>query len=266
MEADIWLDGDELRVGHTRKTVLQGHSLRSLYLRPLLEMLEYNNPAPVNTSRSSIHARRSERDEDDTVGIFVNDPAQTLVLLIDFKNNVEQTWSLLIEQLRPLRERGFLTHFNGSDIIHRPVTIVATGDAPFNRILEYAPRDIFYDAPLDNLTPDFSSEASDIIQEDADGFMFNAENSYYASVDFHKTIGPLALGRLTQDQLARLQGQVRAAHARGLKVRYWGTPKWPVGLRNYVWRVLVREGVDVLNVDDLYGATKQDWKSRGWWS
>jgi hypothetical protein len=30
-------------------------------------------------------------------------------------------------------------------------------------------------------------------------------------------------------------------------------------LRNHVWDVLVREGVDVLNVDDLRGVSKQVW-------
>ena len=34
-------------------------------------------------------------------------------------------------------------------------------------------------------------------------------------------------------------------------------PAWPLGLRDYVWEVLVKEGVDILNVDDLRGA-------RGW--
>ncbi|KAJ5639893.1 uncharacterized protein N7484_007755 [Penicillium longicatenatum] len=47
--------------------------------------------------------------------------------------------------------------------------------------------------------------------------------SDYASVNFRKAIGPLLLGRLAQDQLARLQSQINAAHARGLKVWCWGT-------------------------------------------
>ncbi|KAJ5261449.1 hypothetical protein N7478_012044 [Penicillium angulare] len=268
VEADVWLDGNELRVGHSRKTVLQSQSLRSLYLHPLLEMLEYNNPSPANLSKSGVYERRAEGSNNDPVGIFVNDPSQTLVLLIDFKKDPEQIWSLLVRQLAPLRNRGYLTHFDGSEMIHRPVTIVATGDAPFHRILESAPiRDIFFDAPLNSIihTPDLSKKASDYTQRENDSLMISAENSYYASGDFHKIVGSLALGRLTQDQLARLQEQVKAAHARGLKIRYWGTPTWPVGLRNHIWRVLIRENVDVLNVDDLYGATRQDWQSRGWW-
>lgn len=85
-------------------------------------------------------------------------------------------------------------------------------------------------------------------------------------MDFHKSIGSFPLSRLSQDRLATLRNQIREVHERGLKVRYWGMPGWPVGLRNYVWRVLVREGVDMLNVDDLRAATRVDWRLRGgWW-
>lgn len=80
----------------------------------------------------------------------------------------------------------------------------------------------FYDAPLDKLT--FGLDLCFPIEESRDeteGFVYDVETSFYASVDFRKAIGPLLLGRLTQDQLVRLQGQIDATHARGLKVRYW---------------------------------------------
>jgi len=86
---------------------------------------------------------------------------------------------------------------------------------------------------------------------------FTSQNSYYASVSLHKSIGTIWRGRLTPKQLDIIRGQVRGAHRRGLKARYWDLPAWPLGLRDYVWEVLVKEGVDVLNVDDLRGV-------RGW--
>lgn len=251
VEADVWLDGDELRVGHTLKTVLPGHTLRSLYLNPLLEMLQQHDPRYGNgTTKAST----------DITGVFANDLSQTLVLLVDFKADGELIWPLLMEQLEPLRESGYLSYFDGSEMIQRPITVVATGDAPFHLIVENATyRDVFYDTPLDKLY--LSSESS----PGPDGSIYNTNNSYYASVDFRNSIGSLPLSRLSQAQLVKVRNQIRVAHEHGLKVRYWGTPTWPVGLRNYVWRVLVREGVDVLNVDDLHGATKVDWKSRSWW-
>lgn len=274
VEADIWLDGDELRVGHTMRTVLPNQSLRSLYIDPLLEILDQHNPARNISSgetRSLIEA-----DDFSPVGIFVTEPDQPLILLIDFKASPELLWPILMKHLQPLRQKGYLTHFNGTTLIQRPITVVATGSAPFHRIqASNTYRDIFYDAPLDKLVPipselkpepepESKSETSHISDPNSDS-PYTKYNSYYASVDFHASIGSLPLGRLSQDQLAKIRAQIAAAHDRGLKVRYWGTPGWPVGLRDYVWRVLVREGVDMLNVDDLRAASRVDWRMRGWW-
>ncbi|KAJ5594585.1 uncharacterized protein N7459_000793 [Penicillium hispanicum] len=259
VEADIWLEADELRVGHTARTLLLGHSLRSLYLNPLREILRHHNPASVNRSRSF------QPGDKDVVGVFSSDPAQTLVLLIDFKSEGDSIWPRLVQQLQPLREGGFLSYFNGSTVISRPITVVASGNAPLHRILENTTyRDIFYDAPLGDLTHTVETAAGESLE--VKDPIYNVQNSYYASVDFRTAIGSLPLGRLSQDQLVRLRSQVQDAHKQGLKVRYWGTPNWPAGLRKYVWRALVRDGVDIINVDDLHGATRLDWKSRTRWS
>ncbi|KAJ5241862.1 uncharacterized protein N7469_000189 [Penicillium citrinum] len=260
VEADIWLENGLLRVGHTRKTVLRGQTLQSLYLNPLLEMLKQHNPQLNRTSLAfSSGSTFDQNEEDELVGIFATDPKQTLVLLIDFKSG-EHLWEYLIESLHSFREHGLLTFSNGSDVISRPITIVVTGDAPFYRVARNTYHDIFYDAPLDGLSLPESTASSGHAN-----VPYSPQNSYYASVDFRKAIGSLPLSRLSQGQLVKLRNQIRDAHGRGLKVRYWGTPSWPVNLRNYVWRVLVREGVDMLNVDDLNAATKVDWKETSWW-
>lgn len=261
VEADIWLDGDELRVGHTMRTVLPDQSLRSLYIDPLLEILEQHNPPRNFSTSDTASSADTEVEEPAPVGVFATDPGQTLILLIDFKEFPDLLWPVLMNNLQPLRQKGYLTHFNGTDIINRPITVVATGDAPFDRIQDNTSyRDIFYDAPLDKLPTDTPSTS-----DPEAASPYTKYNSYYASVDFHASIGSLYLGRLSADQLTKVRAQIAAAHDRGLKVRYWGTPGWPVGLRNYVWRVLVREGVDMLNVDDLRGASRVDWRVKGWW-
>ncbi|MCJ1376922.1 Altered inheritance of mitochondria protein 6 [Xylographa soralifera] len=89
--------------------------------------------------------------------------------------------------------------------------------------------------------------------------IYTPENSYYASVAFGKAIGRMWRWRLSEQQMALIRGHIRGAHRRGLKVRYWDLPDWPIGLRSYVWDVLMREGMDVLNVDDLRAASKWDW-------
>ncbi|GAA86872.1 similar to An13g01980 [Aspergillus luchuensis IFO 4308] len=259
VEADVWPSNDELLVGHTPFTLHHEVTLRSLYLNPLLDLLQKHNTR--SSQLEPAHHPGSFR-----AGVFSSDPSQTLVLLIDFKEQPEATWSMVMEQLQPLRDSDYLTYFNGTDVITRPLTVVATGDAPFDRITSNQTyRDIFYDAPLDQLAllPP-STEQSDRPNPEADP-TYSYKNSYYASVDFRKTIGSLSRNRFSQGQLELVRKQVEAAHARGLKVRYWGTPSWPRGLRNHVWHVLVREGVDLINVDDLREATRQDWrKHRSW--
>lgn len=246
LEADVWSWHNELLVGHSRYTVLRG-TLQTLYLDPLLRMLDEHNV---------VSPKWPHINNEEILGVFANDPKQTLVLLVDFKSDGDLIWPLLEDRLQPFRQKGYLTHFNGSDVISRPLTVVASGNAPFHLITENSTyRDIFYDAPLGNLT--FHTEDS--------MNTYNPSNSYYASADFRQSIGSLSLGRLSDDQLLILRSQVHAAHRLGLKVRYWGNPSWPVGLRNRVWNALVHEGVDVINTDDLRGATKQDWKSYRWW-
>ncbi|CAG8898523.1 unnamed protein product [Penicillium egyptiacum] len=254
VEVDVWPWGNEILVGHSPSTVLRG-TLQSLYLDPLLKMLDTHNAPPSRNWPKVV--------SQEMAGPFSNDPKQTLTLLIDCKTEGDRTWPLLVEQLNPFREKGYLTHFNGSDVVYGPITVVVSGDMPFHLLLENTTyRDVFYDAPLDNLT--FPTEIMTDDNKSMDS-TYNPSNSYYASADFRTAIGSLSLSRLSDIQLAVLRSQVRAAHMMGLKVRYWGTPTWPVGLRNHVWHVLVHEGVDVINTDDLRGATRQDWKPHHWW-
>ncbi|KAJ5558965.1 hypothetical protein N7535_009162 [Penicillium sp. DV-2018c] len=280
VEADVWLFNDELYVGHTRSSLKEHQTLRSTYIDPLVTILDRQNQATkFNTDTNT---------KTSPTGIFDTNPSQSLILLIDFKTSGPETYHVVSKHLAPLRDRGYLTHFNGDTIIQRPVTIVGTGNTPFNLVTANTTyRDIFFDAPLDKLVDPGSEQADNIpnnpplatgtgtdLGQGHSGMpavitasTFNSSNSFYASVSFKKTIGFPWPFHFTQGQMERIRAQVRAAHRLGLKVRYWALPSWPRSLRNHVWRVLAQEGVDMLNVDDLVGATKGDWDSKvfDWW-
>lgn len=280
VEADVWLADDELYVGHTTSALTRNRTLSSLYVNPLVELLEKQNPV------TSFHPNKDKPLN----GVFDTDPSQSLILLIDFKTDGPATWPHVISQLSPLRDRGYLTYFNGTDVVQGPVTVVGTGDAPFDLLTANSTyRDIFFDAPLAKLEEEAPSVAVDDhslqktpnskrlphgfgqghsgLPSDVSPDTFNATNSYYASVNFKKSIGSLWHFHLTPQQLERIRAQIRGAHHRGLKVRYWGLPHWPRSLRNRIWNILVQEGVDILNVDDLRSATRKDWtrKPASWW-
>ncbi|KAK5454690.1 Altered inheritance of mitochondria protein 6 [Exophiala xenobiotica] len=309
-EADVWLVDDELYVGHRSYALAQNRTLQSLYLEPLLKLLNKQNP--------TTEYQPNEDHPDYLVdklplnGIFDVDPSQTFVLLIDFKSFGPALWRKLNEQLTALREKGYLTYFNGTSIVERPITVVGTGNAPFDLLaVDEGYRDVFFDAPLDEMA-DLSTHwpnpnrEQDVTRSRADyrtlpnttatsspsqtpslanmdptdhqlgtsstldlthsssppttADVYNSTNSYYASASFTRSIGRVWGSRLTQDQLQLIRGQIRGAHAHGLKVRYWGLPQWPIGLRNHVWHILIREGVDMLNVDDVRGGTQRDWR------
>ncbi len=109
--------------------------------------------------------------------------------------------------------------------------------------------DIFFDAPLLELEADAGSSSP----------KYTLSNSYYASVDLSNAVGKV-WSSLSHSQLAKIGKQASAAAEAGLVSRYWDTPGWPVSVRNKIWAQLAAQGVGVLNVDELWTASKEDWR------
>ncbi|KAI8298593.1 Altered inheritance of mitochondria protein 6-like protein [Colletotrichum sp. SAR11_240] len=236
IEADVWLYGTELFVGHDRWSLREENTFTSLYVDPLVRLLEERNSCHENSTD-----QRSR-------GIYEANPNQTLILLVDLKTNGAETWPEVVRQLQPLRDRGWLSTVIDGQVNYGPITVVGTGNTPFDMLVKNTTyRDYFFDAPLTKL------DTND----------FNPTNSYYTSVSFKKAVGMVWFGDLSKSQITKLREQVKQAHARGLKVRYWDLPAWPISIRNHIWGILIREGVDILNVDDLKGA-RREWDLRGW--
>jgi hypothetical protein len=233
IEADIWLtEDDELLVSHSWESTTKDRTIKSLYLDPLANILEQRNATTADS-------------QDKKTGIFDMDPTTTTVLLIDFKSDGAATWPVLLSQLAPLREKNWLTYYDGETLHQGPLTIVGTGNTPFDLIQAAATdRYIFFDAPLLSVSNDY-----------------NTTNSYYASSALSSAVGKVWFATMSSGQIERVKEQVEAADAKGLKSRYWGTPSWPIGRRDEVWKVLMGAGVGVLNVDDLVSATMWNW---GW--
>ncbi|KAK2602570.1 hypothetical protein N8I77_009088 [Diaporthe amygdali] len=237
VEADVWLFDDpdrrdHLYVGHSKAALQRDRTFQSLYIQPLVEILTRQNPTTEfynGTSR----------------GVFDTAPEQTLTLLVDVKTAGPKTWTKVVEQLEPLRERGWLTHFANGTIHQRAITVVGTGNTPFDLLTSNDTyRDYFFDAPLNRLAES----------------PYDMTNSYFASVSFGSTIGRTWMGKISKEQIRRIRLQVKQAHAKGLKARYWDIPEWPVTARNRIWDLLVQEGVDLLNADNVKAAAKRGWE------
>ena len=285
IEADVWLgDNDTLLVGHVPHALSLERTLAALYLEPLVQVLDEANPEAIEIDRYKYHHLAKNHGLN---GVFETDASQDLVFMIDFKSDGHELWPLIYDSLDILRRKNYLTHWNGTSVVRGPVTIVVSGNAPFQNIVENEHyRDIFFDAPLElmsALTETLDATVQEVHpleeqRKDKDDPLrlpwldptnptsYDRSNSYYASVSFKHSIGYPTHSNLTPEQMSQLRAQISGAHAQGLVVRYWGVPNWPLGIRNYLWRVLVREGVDILSVDHVEAVATEDWgpKKGGW--
>jgi hypothetical protein len=232
VEADIWQCDDELCVGHEEGSLRPERTLRTLYLDPISCILEQQNAIEF-------------WNETTPRGIFDTDPDTSLVLLIDFKTNGHDLWGFVSKELEQLRQKGWLTYYNGSAVTTGPITVVVTGDAPFDMVIANETyRDMFFDAPLNDLN---------------DG-KYTASNSYYASISMKQALGRIWFNSLSTRQTEIINDHVKGAEKFGLVSRYWDIPSWPVSFRMRLWTVLVERGIGMLNVDDIYTASWWNWK------
>ncbi|KAG0156086.1 hypothetical protein PDIDSM_3262 [Penicillium digitatum] len=229
-EADVWLYNGTLYVGHDQSALTASRTLESLYINPILDVLERQNPESPFTSSPSKN------------GVWDTVPDRTLYFFIDVKTSGPETFKAVIAALEPLREKGYLTTVrDGRTVTNGPVTIIGTGETPFDMVAPIKDRDYFFDAPLADLNDPKYADVTGVI-------------SPVASTNFQEAVGKITVDTdpiLSDDQLKALREQISTANERGIGARYWNTPHFPLRARNLVWRTLLREGVILLNVDDL---------------
>jgi glycerophosphoryl diester phosphodiesterase len=124
LEADVFLVGAELLVGHTSLSLRRGRTLESLYLAPLAQ-------------RARENGGRVYRD------------GPPVTLLVDFKTD----GAALYAALRPLlRKYGdVLTSFGGGTVTERAVTVIISGNRPVEVLAGESERFAFIDGRLPDL-------------------------------------------------------------------------------------------------------------------
>ncbi|KAL8924390.1 MAG: hypothetical protein Q9172_002737, partial [Xanthocarpia lactea] len=209
VEADVWLDTklkDDLYVGHTRKSLRPARTLNSLYIEPLLAVLnDMNRPSNISSPASE------EATQEAPSGVFETFPNQTLTLLIDLKTSSDSTFPVVLAALQPLLEQNYLTTWTQEKgLVPGPITVVGTGNTEFTSAImdpdNSDPRIIFFDAPLPTLASLNSKDEND----------YNRNNSYYASVSYDVEIGKPFLGFMYPSQVHKVRRQIEAAKEKGL--------------------------------------------------
>ena len=234
-EADVWLYDGQLLVGHDVASLRPDRTFGSLYVDPLVKILDQKNPTNQYSAYAAQQYHYSEAN-----GVYDTDAGISLHLLVDVKTPGEQTWPFVVEALQPLRDRGYLSYVNATDVSinSRQVTVIGTGNTPLNYLLARPDRDYFFDAPLAALNSTFVPTLSPL-----------------ASTSLKAHIGWNGVFAATASQLGNMTALVDQAHEQGLTTRFWENPTWPKFARNRVWRTFIEIGVDYINADDLEAAS-----------
>lgn len=193
VESDVWLYNGTLYVGHGPSSLSPARTFQSLYIEPILWVLNRENPvSPFVTSKT-----RS--------GVFDGYPSQTFYLFVDVKTPGETTWPYVVQALQPLRDAGYLTTYDGTGVTPGAVTVIGTGNTPLDQIQNKKFRDYFYDAPIPLLETTFSNLTSDV--------------SPIASTDFAAVFGTVNGTKFNSTQLATLKSQIATAKRKGILTR-----------------------------------------------
>lgn len=91
IEADVWLYNDTLYVGHEQSALTTQRTFQSLYIDPILSVLQAQNP--TNSSFVTGTTRN---------GVFDTSSGQTLYLFVDVKTSGATTWPVVVKALQPL--------------------------------------------------------------------------------------------------------------------------------------------------------------------
>lgn len=208
IEADVFLRRGNLVVAHINPYFKTHRKLEELYFKPLLNHISNNN------------------------GMVYLNYHTPIILLIDIKSDANETY----KALKPLLEkyRAILTSCNNGIIIPQAVTIVISGNKPYDMIKNENDRLAFIDNDLQT--------ASNQVQ---------ANVFTMASCKYSKLIKWNGYGSLPENQRNKLINYIKLAHSRGEKVRLWASPD-----NASVWKELLKCGVDLINTNQLVALKK----------
>ncbi|ANZ73659.1 BA75_00082T0 [Komagataella pastoris] len=244
VEADVWYfdsDPDTIFVGHNKVFLSSKWNLDDMYLNPLFSLIGQNNIAK-RFEDENVSTRRN--------GIFYNNLHQTLYLYLDIKSNSEKTMAALEDKLSPFINNEYLSYYNSEtdEFVEGPVTVIITGNYPYDYIVSKSTRYFFIDAPLFKFKND-----EELAKYNHSCIALASSASLYQLTESRRALAGVA--GLSEAQVDTISSYIDIAHNNDIKVRIWETPSWPVRTRNEVWKQLITLGVDTLNVDDLYAAT-----------
>jgi glycerophosphoryl diester phosphodiesterase len=150
-----------------------------------------------------------------------------LQLLVDFKTEPLATYAALERALMPYD--SLLVRYEAGAILYGRVRVVISGHRPRETLAAQGRRVAFFDGrPADLYEPSIDATLMPLVSES------------------WRAVAGGSRGQPNRAARRRIRDLVDAAHARGIKVRFWATPEDPA-----LWAYLHHAGVDYLNTDRL---------------
>lgn len=238
-------------MGHDQWSLTPERTFRALTIEPLVKAISQANAANsfhVHTNTSDLFADLQKEQGTPhwngfySLGVGNSQPIQ---LLVDIKNKPEAAWERVVQELEPLRRRGWLTRYENGKVIPGPVTVVGTGGTPPEKLAPLHKRDVFLDCHLDGLHKPGP-------KVHGHRYKWNKELCPIASADFADVVpGYNGLQAPNKTVVKKLRGMIDYAHKLGIKTRFYDTPEWPHYAFNRVNKLLLELGSDWINADDL---------------
>jgi hypothetical protein len=210
IEADVFLVGGDLLVGHDRRECTPERTLRGMYLEPLAE-------------RARAGGGRVYPDASATL--------PPLILLVDLKRDGDAAYRALDAMLAASAD--VWTSVENGVVTPRAVSVVVSGDIPRDTIAGQALRRAFVDGREPDLeTPIGASAPTSLVP--------------MVSLSWPERFGWIGLGPMPKKERERLRQLVSAAKGRGYGLRFWGTPNLPKFWAELVLEGVPLIGVDDL--------------------
>ncbi|KAG4411845.1 hypothetical protein IFR04_015008, partial [Cadophora malorum] len=240
VEADVWLSNNDLLVGHNRASLSRNRTFTALYIDPLVKILENQNPQTefYNGTNNGVFDVDPEQTLTLLIDVKTGGKETWPWILKQLEPLRERGWLTYVE--------GDVVHRRAVTVVGTGNTRfdILTANETYRDAFFDAPLDTMWEpphtspSPLSNSPPsalsppgidDPFSSPENLLPPEFDNnpptgdpadlgqglsgtsptSSFTSQNSYYASVSLHKSIGTIWRGRLTPKQLDIIRGQVR---------------------------------------------------------
>ena len=207
VEADIFLVDGKLLVAHSFLELRPQRTLEKLYLLPLR--------ARIRTHSGFVYADKTP-----------------FTLLIDIKNNGDETYEALSQLL--LKYRDVFSHTADGQRQERAVIAIISGDRATAKIISDDSRIAGIDGRLADIDSGMPVLQMPVISD-----------------NWRKNFRWSGKGVISAEERTKLNEIVRKVHSKGRRLRFWATPDTPAA-----WKVLKDANVDLINTDNLAGLAK----------